>query len=146
MPPKGKEVAEIPNPLVHPHVDFHHTPLVGRNCKIIETSSQFDLYEIYCWMEDQLINQTDEIGLSDSLLPHYIFPQIHRAPEFVRKCHEYYDPSQRTIISSIGEILCLINVESIEKMLQAPTITQTHRFSHESLIEAYHKLDFTKIS
>ena len=31
-------------------------------------------------------------------------------------------------------------------MLQAPTTTPTHPFSHEILIEAYQKLDFTKIS
>jgi len=66
-------------------------------------------------MEDQLIDQIDEIGLWDSQLPHYIFPQIHRAPEFVRKCHESYDPNQRAIISPIGEILCSINSDSIEK-------------------------------
>jgi len=74
MPHKGKEIAEIPNPLIHPQVDFHHTPLVERDCKIIESSSQFDLYEIYYWMEDQLVDQINEIGLWDSHLPHYIFP------------------------------------------------------------------------
>jgi len=63
MPPKGKEIAKIPNPLIHPQVDFHHTPLVNRDCKSIKSSSQFDLYEIYYWMEDQLIDQTNEIGL-----------------------------------------------------------------------------------
>ena len=88
-------------------------------------------------MEDQLIDQTDEIGLWDSVLPHYIFPQIHKALEFVRKCHESYDPSQRAIISPTREILCLINAESIEKLLQAPTIAPTHPFFDESLIEAY---------
>ena len=31
-------------------------------------------------------------------------------------------------------------------MLQTPTITPTHPFSHEILIEAYQKLDFTKTS
>lgn len=87
-----------------------------------------------------------EIGLWDCHLPHYIFPQIHRAPEFVRKCHESYDPSQRDIISPTGEILCFINAQSIEQMLQAPTIAPTHPFSHESLIKAYQKLDFTKRS
>ena len=46
-PPKGKEIVEIQNPLIHPQVDFHHTPLVDKDCKIIESSSQFDLYEIY---------------------------------------------------------------------------------------------------
>ena len=97
-------------------------------------------------MEDQLIDQIDEIRLWDSLLPHYIFSQIHKAPEFVKKCHESYDHIQREIISPIGEILNFINVESIEMMLHAPTITPTHPFSHEILIEAYQNLDFTKRS
>lgn len=69
MPPKGKEIVEIPNTLIRPQVDFHHTPLVDRDCKIIESSSQFNLYEIYCWMEDQRVDQTDEIRLWDSHLP-----------------------------------------------------------------------------
>lgn len=56
MPPKGKKIAEIQNPLIHPQVYFHHTTLVDRHYKIIESSSQFDLYEIYCWMEDQLVD------------------------------------------------------------------------------------------
>lgn len=97
-------------------------------------------------MEDQLIDQKNEIGLWDSLLSHYIFPHIRKAPEFVKKFHESYDPTQRAIISPIGEILCFINAESIEKMLQAPSITPTHPFSHENLIESYQKLDFAKIS
>lgn len=84
--------------------------------------------------------------LWESQLPHYIFPQIHRAPEFVRKCHESYDPNQRAIMSPIREILYPINADSIEKMLQAPATTPTHPFSHETLIEAYNKLDFTKRS
>lgn len=50
-----------------------------------------------------------------------------------------YDPSQREIISPTGEILYSINSNSIEKMLQAPSTTPTHPFSHEKLIEAYQK-------
>jgi len=128
MPPKGKAIAEVSNPLIQPQIDFHHTPLVDKDCKIIETSSQFDLFEIYYWWEEQLIDQCDEIGLWECQLPHYIFPQIHRAPEFVRKCHESYDPNQRAIISPIGQILCPINADSIEKMLQAPATIPTHPF------------------
>jgi len=109
MAPKGKEIAKILNPLIHPHLDFHHTPLADRDYKIIQSLSQFVLYEFYCWMEDQLVDQTDEIGLWDSHLPHYIFPQIHRTPEFVRKFHESYDPNQRAIISPSREILYFIN-------------------------------------
>ena len=109
MPPKGKEVAKTPNPLIHPQVGFHHTLLVDRDCKINESLSKFDLFEIYCWMEDQFIDQTDEIGLWDSHLPHYISSQTYIAPEFVIKCHEAYDPNQRAIISHTAEILCSID-------------------------------------
>lgn len=114
MPPKGKEVIETQNPLIHPQVDFHHTPLVDRDYKINESLSEFDLFEIYCWMEDQLVDQNDEIGLWDSHLPHYIFSQIHRAPKLFRKFHESYDPIQRAIISPIREILCTVNAQPIE--------------------------------
>lgn len=102
MPHKWKEVAETQNPLIHPQADFHHTPLVDKYFKIHESLSKFDLFEIYYWMEDQFIDQTDKIRLWDSHLPHYIFPQIHRAPEFFRKCHASYDPNQRAIISPTG--------------------------------------------
>jgi len=63
MPPKGKTIAEVSNPLIHPQVDFHHTPLVDKDCKIIVTSSQFDLFEIYYWWEEHLVDQSDEIQL-----------------------------------------------------------------------------------
>ena len=66
MRPKGKTIVEVSNPLIQPQIDFHHTPLVDKDCKIIETSSQFDLFEIYCWWEEQLIDQSDEIGLWES--------------------------------------------------------------------------------
>ena len=74
MPPKGKSIAEVSNPLIQPQIDFHHIPLVEKDCKIIETSSQFDLFEIYCRWEEQLIDLSDEIGLWESQLPHYTFP------------------------------------------------------------------------
>ena len=41
---------------------------------------------------------------------------------------------------------CVSSIHSIEKMFQAPTMAPTHPFPHESLIEAYQKLDFTKRS
>ena len=58
MPPNRKEVSETQNDLFHPQVDFHHTPLVDRDYQIHESLSEFEWFDIYCWMEDQFLNQT----------------------------------------------------------------------------------------
>ena len=104
MPPKYKGPEEPVSPLIHPPIDFHHIPLADRDYKIHETLCEFDLFEMYCWMKDKYIDKSNDIQLWESNFPHYTFPHTHNTPEFVRKCHACYFPSQRAIISPTGEI------------------------------------------
>jgi len=52
MPPKVKAIAKVSNLLIQPQIDFRHTPLADKDYKIIETSSEFDLFEMYCFWEE----------------------------------------------------------------------------------------------
>ena len=72
MPPKKKNNGNPINQLLPPTIDLDHIPLAGRKYKITETKCEFDLFELYCWFEDNFIDQTDEIGLWESNLPFYV--------------------------------------------------------------------------
>ena len=93
MPPNNKGLEEPVSLLLHPQIEFHHIPLVDRDHKIHETLCELDLFELYCWLEDKFLDKSDDIGLWDSNLPHYIFPHTHSAPEFVRICQAWYMPN-----------------------------------------------------
>ena len=99
---------------------------------------------MYFWLEEKYIDKSDDIQLWESNLPHYIFPRTHNTPEFIRKCHACYLPSQRAIIAPTGEILFAITPQAIDQMIQAPTIENATPFSYEALVELYQKLDFSK--
>lgn len=144
MPPKFKRQEEPVSPLIHPSIDFHNIPLVDRDYKIHETLCEFELFEIYCWLEEKFLDKYNDIGIWESSFPNYIFPCIHSAPEFVRKCHDCYVPNQRVVISPTGEILFTIIAQSIDQMMQAPIKENATPFSHEVLTELYQKLDFEK--
>ena len=99
---------------------------------------------MYCWLEEKWIDKYDDIHLWESNLPHYIFPPTHSSPDFIRKCHASYFPSQRTIINSNGQVIFTITPQTIEKMMLAPTVNNGSPFSHEALVEIYQRLDLTK--
>ena len=63
MPPKDKELEEHVNPLIYPPIDFHHIPLANRDYTIHETLYEFDLFEMYCWLEEKFIDKFDDIQL-----------------------------------------------------------------------------------
>ena len=141
---KNKGIERPINLLLHPLVYFHHIPLVEKDHKIHETLSDLKLFELYCWLEEKFLDKSDDLGLWDSNIPHFIFPHTHSAPEFVRRCQAWYMSNQRTIISPTEEILVTINAQTIEQMMQAPTTENATPFSQEELIEIYQKLDFSK--
>ena len=93
-------------------------------------------------MEDKHANQTNEIGLWESNLPHYIFPLTFHVPEFTKKCQAYYVPSQRAIMAPSGDILFKITTQSINQMMLVPPIEKNTPFSLEALTQLYQKLDF----
>jgi len=58
---KSKVIEE--NPLLPIVIDLDHQPMVDQEYKIIETSGEFDLYELYNWLKRKLIDLSDELGL-----------------------------------------------------------------------------------
>lgn len=104
------------SPLIHPPIDFHRIPVVDKYYKVHETLCEFDIFEMYCWIEDKFIDKYDDIQLCESNSPHYISPHTHITPKFFRKCHECFLPSQRAIIAPTREILFTITPQAIDQM------------------------------
>lgn len=112
--------------------------------KIIDTQCEFEIFKLYSCLEDKYVDKIDDIGLCESNLLHYIFPQTFHAPEFTKRCQTCYFPNQRAIIAPTGEILFTITAQSIDQMMQAPSVENITPFSLEALTELYQNLDFSK--
>ena len=144
MSPKKKIQEDSLNPLIHPPLDLDHIPLADRDYKIFEMQCEFKLFELYYVIEDKFVDKTDEIGLWEFNLPHYIYPQTFHSPEATRKCQAWYVPNQREIIAPTGEIIFTITAKTLDQMMQAPSIETNTPFSIKALTELYQKLYFSK--
>jgi hypothetical protein len=142
MAPKSKSSEIEENPFLPPPVDLDRTPLADKDYLIAEPKCEFDFFELHFWLRDTFLDQSDEIGLWESNLPLYLFPQIYHFPEFALKCQAHYLPSQRAIVSSSGETLFTITPETIDQMMQIPRADSLSPFSIEILTEMYQKLSF----
>jgi hypothetical protein len=109
---------------------------------ITKTRCEFDFAELQTWFKDTFIDQSDEIGLWESNLPLYLFPQVHHFLEFALKCQVHYLPNQRTIELSSGETLFSITPEAIDEMMQIPRDESHSPLTIESLKEMYQNLSF----
>jgi hypothetical protein len=142
MVPKSKQLEIEENPFLPPPVDLDWIPLANKDYLISEPKCDLDFTELYSWLRDIFLDQSDEIGLWESNLPLYMFPQIHHFPEFALKCQAHYLPDQRTIVSSSRKTLFAITSKAIDQMLQ---ITRAEAFSPltlEVLTDMYQKLSF----
>ena len=108
MPPKDKDPKENINPLIFPPLDLHHIAMADIYYQIYETHSDIDIIEMYFWLEEKWIVKFDEIQLWECNLPYFIFPPTHSAPNFIRKCHASYLPSQRAIVNYNGQVMFTI--------------------------------------
>jgi hypothetical protein len=142
MAPKTKSAETVENPFLPPPIDLEHVPLADKDYRVAEPKCEFDFFELHFWLKDIFLDQSDEIGLWESNLPLYMFPQTYHFPEFSLKCQAHYLPSQRAIVSSSGETLFTITPESINQMLQIPRIDSASPFSIEILNDLYQKLSF----
>jgi hypothetical protein len=142
MVPKSKKSNVEENPFLPPPVDLDRIPLADKDYLISETRSEFDFAELQSWFRDTFIDQSDEIGLWQSNLPLYLFPQVYHFPEFTLKCQAHYLPDQRAIVSSSGETLFLISPDAIDQMMQVPRAEPRSPLTIEILTELYQNLTF----
>jgi hypothetical protein len=117
MVPKSKRIEGEKNPFLPPPVDLDRIPLAEKDYLIADTRCDFNFMDLQSWLKEVFLDQSDEIGLWESNLPLYLFPQIHHFPEFALKCQAHYIPEQRAIVSSSREILFLITPETIDQMM-----------------------------
>jgi hypothetical protein len=103
MAPKSKQAEGEDNSFLPPPVDLDRIPLADKDRLIADTKCDFNFLDLQSWFKEVFLDQSDEIGLWESNLPLYLFPQIHPFPEFTLKCQAHYIPKQRTIVSSSGE-------------------------------------------
>jgi hypothetical protein len=142
MAPKSKQVEGEENLFLPPPVNLDKIPPVDKDWLIVDTKCDFDLSDLQSWLREFFLDQSDEIGLWESNLPLYLFPQIHHFPEFALKCQAHYIPEQRFIISLFREILFLIMPEDIDQMMQIPRADFVSPFNLEILTELYQKMTF----
>jgi len=140
---KDKRQEELVSSLIHPPIDFPHIFLADRDYKIHETLYEFDLFEMYCGIEDKFLNKSDDMK---SNFPHYIFPHTNNTHEFIKKCHGCYIPILRVFLGPTGETIFTITPQYIDQMMQAVATENATPFSHQALIGLYQKLDFVKTS
>jgi hypothetical protein len=94
MAPKSKQAEGEENPFLPPPVDLDRIPLVDKDRLIADTKCDFDFSDLQSWLREVFLDQSDEIGLWESNLPLYLFPQIHHFPEFALKCQAHYIPNK----------------------------------------------------
>jgi hypothetical protein len=126
MAPKSKKTEAEENPFLPPPVDLDRIPLADKDHLIADTRCEFDFADLQSWLKDIFLDQSDEIGLWESNLPLYLFPQVHHFPEFALKCQAHYLPDQRAIVSSSGETLFFITPQTIDQMMQIPRAESAH--------------------
>jgi hypothetical protein len=142
MAPKSKRTEGEENLFLPPPVDLDRIPLADKDYLITDTKCDFDFADLQSWLKEVFLDQSDEIGLWESNLPLYLFPQIHHFPEFALKCQAHYIPEQRAIVSSSGEVLFLITPETIDQMMQISRADSASPFNLEILTELYQKMTF----
>jgi hypothetical protein len=92
--------------------------LVDKDYLISDTKWDFNFADLQSWLKEVFLDHSDKIGLWESNLPLYLFPQIHHFPEFTLKCQAHYTPEKRAIVSSSGEFIFLITPKTIDQMMQ----------------------------
>jgi hypothetical protein len=142
MAPKSKSTEIEENPFLPPPIDLDRIPLVDKDHLIAELEWEFDFFELHFWLKDTFLDHRDEIGLWESNLPLYLFPHIYHFPEFTLKFQVHYLPRHRAIVSSSGETLFTITLETINQIMQIPRVDSLSPFSIEILTELYQKMCF----
>jgi hypothetical protein len=137
-----RQAEEEENPFLPPPVDLDKVPLVDKDRLIVDTICNFDFSDLQSWLWEVFLDQSDEIGLWESNLPLYLFPQIHHFPEFALKCQAHYIPDQKSIVSSSGYVLFFITPEDIDQMMQITRAESASPFNLEILTELYQKMTF----
>jgi hypothetical protein len=77
MVSKPRQAEGEENPFLPPPVDLDKIPLVDKDRLIADTICDFDFLDLQSWLREVFLDQSDEIGLWESNLPLYLFPQIH---------------------------------------------------------------------
>jgi hypothetical protein len=142
MVSKPRQVEEEENPFLPPPVNLEKIPLVDKDQLIADTICDFDFSDLQSWLREVFLDQSDGIGLWESNLPLYLFPQIHHFPEFTLKCQAHYIPDQKAIVSSSGDVLFFITPKYIDQMMQIPHVESVSPFNLEILTELYQKMTF----
>jgi hypothetical protein len=133
---------EEANPFIPPSVDLDKIPLVDKDRLIADTICGFEFSDLQSWLWEVFLDQSDEIGLWESNLPLYLFPQIQHFPEFALKFQAHYIPNQKAIISSSRDVLFFITPEDIDQMMQITCAESASLFNLEILTELYQKMAF----
>jgi hypothetical protein len=90
MAPKSRKSEAEENPFLPPPVDLDRIHLAEKDHLITDTRCEFEFADLQSWLKDIFLDQSDEIGLGESKLPLYFFPQVHHFPKFSLKFQAHY--------------------------------------------------------
>jgi len=133
-------------PMKTPHLDLEHLPLAHGDLQIKDTSALELLLKIHFLSRDSYLNHLDDIGLWESNLPRYQFPQVRVFPKIVHMCHACYIHSHRTIMSHDQKVLFTITIESINEMLHFQPGPNLTPLSIRDQIDQYTKLNPSRLA
>lgn len=130
------------NPISSATSDFDHIPLVDQYYKIAYIKCEFNLFNLHHWLKKTYLDQRDDINIWESLLPIFMFPQVHHFLDFIIWCQAKYNPVQRTIVAHNGDILVTISPKTVNQMLLILENDFLSQFYVPSPMDLYHKLTF----
>jgi len=139
-------VAMDVRPITTPHLDLDHLPLVDKDFQIKYTDVREFPVKLYYQYKDQHLNKADQIGLWESNLPRYQFPEVHIFPKNFHYCHTNYSPNQRAVMSPNEDVLFTITVESINEMLHLQPGQNLTPISIGNLLDQFPKLTTTRLA
>ena len=137
MAPKSKKAEAEENPFLPPPVNLERIHFANKDHLIADTRCEFDFTDFHSWLKEVFLDQSDEIGLWESNLPLYHFPQVHHFLEFALKCQAHYLPDQRDVVSSLGETLFFITPEAIDHMMHIPRTKSISPFNLKVITDLY---------
>jgi len=133
-------------PITTPHFNLDHFSLADRDFQIKDTIALEPLLKVHFQSRDRYLNHANEIGLWESNLPKYQFPQVHIFSKIVHMCYAYYIASHRTIMSHDQKVLFTIITESINEMLQFQLGPKLTPLSIRDLLDQYPNLSPAKLA
>ena len=104
-------------PLNAPHKELEWIPLADRDFQIDDLVGDKPHLQAFCEIRNSYKNKADIFGIWESNIPIYYLPSVNVFPDLIHQCCANYEPYQRAVMDSSGNVLFHITPQSINEML-----------------------------